>query len=146
MSKAKDHIDQPEDQHDEAYWRTMLSPEQYRVLRQKGTEAPFSGKFEHKPGDGMYTCAACGAELFSTDAQYESNMAGLAGWPSFADVAKSGAVKLVPDDSLGMHRTEVICANCGSHLGHVFDGDQDSPTGKHYCVNSVCLAFEPKKS
>ena len=124
-------------------WKQKLTPEQYAVLRQKGTEAPFSGKYVHKPGDdGMYSCGACGAPLFSTDAQHESTMPGLVGWPSFADVAKSGVVKLVPDDSLGMARTEVVCSNCGSHLGHLFD-DPTTPTGQHYCINSVCLNFAP---
>jgi peptide-methionine (R)-S-oxide reductase len=93
----------------------------------------------------MYTCAVCGAELFPSDKKYESNLPGLAGWPSFYDVAKSSAVTLSPDDSLGMHRTEVTCANCGSHLGHLFDNDPDSPNNLHYCINSAALDFEPKK-
>lgn len=125
-------------------WKAQLTPEQYRVLRQKGTEAPFSGELVDEKRDGMYACAACGGTLFSSDAKHESKTPGLQGWPSFAEVAKSGAVKLVPDNSGGMQRTEVICSNCGSHLGHVFDGVDDTPTGKHYCINSVCLKFRPQ--
>ncbi len=124
-------------------WKQKLTPQQYKVLRQKGTEAPFSGEHLKQTGSGMYTCTACGAELFKSDAKYESNQPGLAGWPSFADVAKTGSVKLLDDNSYGMHRTEVVCANCGSHLGHIFD-DSSSPTGQHYCINSVCLNFKPK--
>jgi len=122
-------------------WKDKLTPEQYRVLREKGTEAPFSGALLNEKGTGDYRCAACGALLFKSDAKYESDIPGLAGWPSFADVASSDAVELTPDNSHGMHRTEVICKNCGSHLGHLFD-DDSSPTGKHYCINSVCLDFK----
>jgi peptide-methionine (R)-S-oxide reductase len=124
-------------------WRKKLTPEQYKVLRQKGTEAPFSGEFTNHNESGMYTCAACGHKLFSSDAKHESKTPGLQGWPSFAEVAEQGAVKLVPDNSLGMARTEVICSNCGGHLGHLFEGVDDTPSGKHYCINSVCLAFDP---
>ena len=132
----------------EEEWKSKLSPEQYKVLREKGTEAPFSGEFVMPKGNGTFTCIACGNVLFTGDTQYESRMPGLLGWPSFADVAHSDAVELKDDDSLGMHRTEVVCKKCGSHLGHVFDGDADSETGKHYCINSVCLKYEPadKKS
>ncbi|CAN5380484.1 peptide-methionine (R)-S-oxide reductase MsrB [soil metagenome] len=125
----------------EDVWKDKLTPEQYRVLREKGTEAPFSGKFLHHDEAGMYTCAACGAELFKSDSKYESDIPGLAGWPSFGDVIDGGAVELRDDNSLGMNRTEVVCKNCGSHLGHIFD-DESSPTGKHYCINSVCLDFK----
>lgn len=124
-------------------WKRKLTPQQYRVLRQKGTEAPFSGKLLHEQGSGDYTCAACGKVLFKSGAKYESDIPGLAGWPSFSEIAASGAVDLLPDDSLGMHRTEVVCKNCGSHLGHLFD-DASSPTGQHYCINSVCLDFKPQ--
>src|ERR1043166_1536784 len=96
-------------------YKAKLTPEQYRALRQKGTEPPFSGQFLKKDKDGVFTCMACGAELFSSDQQHESTTPGLAGWPSFSDVAKTGAVKLIPDDTLGMSRTEVVCSNCGSH-------------------------------
>jgi peptide-methionine (R)-S-oxide reductase len=117
-----------------------LTDEQKHVLFEKGTEAPFSGKFLDNDEPGIYVCANCGHELFKTDSQYETHVPGLMGWPSFADVAKAGAVKLVPDDSMGMHRTEVVCANCGAHLGHLFD-DETAPTGQHYCINSLSLDF-----
>jgi len=125
-------------------WKKKLTPEQYRVLREKGTEPPFSGELTNNTQDGVYSCAACGAVLFSSDAKHESKTPGLQGWPSFAEVAEGGAVDLVEDESMGMKRIEAICANCGSHLGHVFDGVDDTPTGKHYCINSVCLKFEPE--
>lgn len=121
--------------------KKKLTPEQYRILRQKGTEAPFTGQYLNHKANGMYCCAACGAELFTSNNKYDSSTPGLAGWPSFADVVKSNAVKLAGDNSLGMKRIEVICQACGSHLGHVFD-DKDSPSGRHYCINSACLAFE----
>lgn len=124
-------------------WKTKLTPAQYHVLREKGTEAPFSGELLNEDRPGVFSCAACGAKLFSSDSKYESSVPGLAGWPSFSDVLDSGAVKLQDDNSAGMNRTEVVCSNCGSHLGHVFDGDPASPTGKHYCINSVCLGFKP---
>jgi peptide-methionine (R)-S-oxide reductase len=121
--------------------RKKLTPEQYHVLRQKGTEAPFSGKLLQNTATGEYTCLVCGTVLFKSDAKYESNTPGLAGWPSFAEIASSDAVDLVPDNSWGMERTEVVCKTCGSHLGHVFD-DTDSPSGKHYCINSCALDFK----
>ena len=123
--------------------RKKLTPEQYSVLREKGTETPFSGKYLNHNEKGMYTCLVCGAPLFSSKTKYESATPGLVGWPSFSDVAKSGAIELKDDNSLGMHRIEVICKNCGSHLGHVFDAD-DSSTGKHYCINSCALDFSPE--
>lgn len=121
-------------------WKQKLTPEQYRVLREKGTEAPFTGKFLHNKETGVYICAACGAELFHSDTKYDSTTPGLIGWPSFSDVVKSGAVKFVDDKSLGIGRVEVVCANCGSHLGHVFN-DDSSTTGQHYCINSCALDF-----
>ena len=124
-------------------WKRKLTPQQYKVLRQKATEAPYSGKLLDEKGTGDYKCAACGALLFKSAAKYDSNIPGLAGWPSFSEIAADGAVDLLPDDSLGMRRTEVICKNCGSHLGHLFD-DGGSPTGQHYCINSVCLDFKPE--
>ena len=123
--------------------KKKLTPEQYHILREKGTETPFTGKYLNHKENGMYTCAVCGAELFSSKTKYDSTTPGLLGWPSFSDVAKSDAVELRDDNSLGMHRTEVVCKNCGSHLGHVFE-DGSSTTGQHYCINSACLGFEPK--
>ncbi len=119
--------------------KNKLTPEQYRVLREKGTEAPFSGKYVHENKDGMYACVVCNTPLFSSDAKFDSGT----GWPSF-DQALPGAVKLQTDDAHGMHRTEVICSNCGSHLGHVFD-DGPTKTGKRYCLNSVCLDLLPEE-
>jgi peptide-methionine (R)-S-oxide reductase len=124
----------------EEEWKRRLSPEQYRILRQKGTETPFSGELLDEKRQGEFRCAACNAMLFASDHKFDSGT----GWPSFDDVARSDAVKLADDDSLGVRRVEAICANCGSHLGHVFDDGPKDKTGKRYCINSVCLAFEPK--
>ncbi len=117
-----------------------LEDNQKEVLLGKATEAPFTGKFLNNKDSGMYTCANCGNELFSSDTKFDSG----SGWPSFFDVAQSGAVKLVDDDSHGMNRVEAVCANCGGHLGHVFDDGPQDKTGKRYCINSVCLDFKPK--
>lgn len=119
-----------------------LSDEQKRVLFDQGTEAPGTGKFLNHSETGEYTCANCGAVLFSSEAKYESKTPGLIGWPSF-DQAIPDAVIEKSDTSMGMERTEIVCANCGGHLGHVFPAD-DAPTGMHYCVNSVSLDFEKK--
>ena len=121
-------------------WKKKLTPEQYAILRQKGTEAPFTGKFLHSKDSGMYTCTACGAELFSSDTKFDSGT----GWPSFYDVASTGAVKLTDDDAHGMQRVEVTCANCGGHLGHLFNDAPGQPTGQRFCINSACLDFKPK--
>lgn len=129
----------------EADWKKKLTPEQYHVLREKGTEVPGTGKYVEHDENGDYTCAACGQVLFKSDTKYESSLPGLIGWPAFSDAADSGAVKLEDDDSLGMQRTEVVCANCGSHLGHLFEGDPSSPNGKHYCINSTALDFKETK-
>ncbi len=115
-------------------WKKELTPEQYQVMREKGTEAPFSGKLSEPDAAGNYHCAACGNPIFSKKAKFESGT----GWPSFNE-AIPGSVKLVEDESGGMKRTEVICAKCGAHLGHVFDDAFDQPTGKRYCINAVCL-------
>lgn len=125
---------------DDDQWKAKLTPEQYRILRQKGTEHPFTGKLLNEKRKGIFTCAACGADLFKSDHKFESRD----GWPSFYDAAKSEAIKLEDDNSLGMHRIEAICANCGSHLGHVFDDGPKDKGGKHYCINSACLDFNPK--
>ena len=124
-------------------WKKKLTPEQYHVLREKGTEVPGTGELLFNKDSGIYTCAACGAPVFSSDTKYDSTTPGLIGWPSFTEAASNDAVELQDDNALGMHRTEVICKNCGSHLGHLFD-DPSSPNGKHYCINSVCLNFEKK--
>lgn len=113
--------------------KKKLTPEQYKVLREKGTEAPFSGKYIHENKDGTYACVVCGNKLFSSQAKFDSGT----GWPSF-DEALPGAVKMNEDISHGMHRVEIVCAQCNSHLGHVFD-DGPTKTGKRYCLNSVCL-------
>ncbi|HEV8677361.1 MAG TPA: peptide-methionine (R)-S-oxide reductase MsrB [Candidatus Paceibacterota bacterium] len=132
-------IDDKDMPKDEEGWKEKLTPEQYAALRQKDTEAPFTGKLLHETKEGTYNCAACGNPLFSSDAKFDSG----SGWPSF-ESALPGATKLVEDDSLGMRRTEVVCARCGSHLGHIFD-DGPTPSGKRYCMNSVCLELEEKK-
>jgi peptide-methionine (R)-S-oxide reductase len=113
--------------------KKKLTPEQYHVLREKGTEAPFTGKYVHEDKNGMYACVVCNTPLFSSDSKFDSGT----GWPSF-DKALPGAVKLEEDNSHGMHRTEVICNTCGSHLGHLFN-DGPTTTGQRYCLNSVCL-------
>lgn len=119
--------------------KQKLTPEQYHILREKGTEAPFSGEYLNEKRKGMFNCAACGAQLFKSNTKFDSGT----GWPSF-DEALPGAVELKDDDSYGMRRTEVICKNCGSHLGHVFD-DGPTSSGKRYCINSVCLGFDTQE-
>lgn len=117
-------------------WKKTLSPEQYHVLREKGTERPFTGKYYKTNDKGVYSCAACNAELFTSDMKFDSDC----GWPSFDRAMEGGKIKYTTDKAFGMVRTEILCANCGSHLGHVFD-DGPTLTGKRYCVNSVSLNF-----
>lgn len=121
-------------------WRAMLSPEQYRVLREAGTEPPFSGEYVDAEDDGVYRCAACGNPLFRSDAKYHSGC----GWPSFYEPLSADAVEERPDPSHGMVRTEIRCARCGSHLGHVFE-DGPEPTGLRYCMNSISLDLTPEE-
>jgi len=119
--------------------KAKLTPEQYHVLREKGTEMPGTGKYLHEKKEGTYMCAVCSNPLFASDTKFDSGT----GWPSF-DKAIEGSIKYVDDNEQGMHRTEVVCAKCGSHLGHVFD-DGLTESGKRYCLNSVCLELEEKK-
>ena len=120
-------------------WQSKLTSEQYRVLRQKGTEAPFSGEYDSTFDPGTYACAACGTQLFASNTKFDAHC----GWPSFYD-ALPGTVELHVDDSLGMSRTEVTCATCGGHLGHVFEGEGlGVPTDQRYCINSLSLQYEP---
>lgn len=120
--------------------KKKLTPEQYKVLREKGTERPFTGRYVDSKEKGTFACVVCGQELFSSDTKFDSKT----GWPSF-DQAIPGAVKYEKDSQYGMSRTEVLCANCGSHLGHVFDDGPEATTGKRYCINSVCLDLKKKE-
>lgn len=123
-------------------WREELTKEQYHILRQAGTERPFTGKYVDTEEDGTYVCAGCGARLFSSETKFHSG----SGWPSFWDVINQGNVDLQEDNSFGMRRTEVVCGQCGSHLGHLFDDGPRDKTGLRYCINSAALDFKPESS
>jgi len=125
---------------DDAQWRQELTPFEYEVLREAGTERPWTGELLDEKRPGVYACRGCGNELFSADTKFESG----SGWPSFYQAITPGAVELHEDRSLGMLRTEVLCAKCGSHLGHVFPDAYGTPTGDRYCMNSVSLTFTPE--
>ena len=133
MNDSKNNLKQKTD----SYWKEKLTPQQYEILRNKGTESAFTGKLVNNFESGMYECAACGQPLFSSETKFHSDC----GWPSF-DRSLAGNVEFHEDNSLGMARTEVICSNCGSHLGHVFDDGPKETTGKRFCINSVALNFK----
>ncbi|MEM4408309.1 MAG: peptide-methionine (R)-S-oxide reductase MsrB [Candidatus Caldarchaeum sp.] len=130
----------PEVPKNEEEWRAILTPEEYHVLREKGTEPPFTGKYWNHTEEGLYLCAGCGAELFRSSEKFDAHC----GWPSFFDVANPERVRFQEDYSFGMRRIEVLCARCGGHLGHVFP-DGPPPTGLRYCINSVSLRFQKEK-
>ena len=125
----------------EEYWKQTLTPEQYHVMREKGTESPYTGTYVDNHKEGMYRCGACNHELFSSNTKFESG----SGWPSFTDPVNQVNVELRQDNKFGMTRTEVICANCGAHLGHVFEDGPVDKGGQRYCINSISLDFEAKK-
>lgn len=133
------HDVKPEIEKTEEEWRAELGPERYHILREAGTERPFTGPLLNVDDEGMYTCGACGAPLFASDSKFESHC----GWPSFTSPEQQQNVRLLDDDALGMHRVEVRCKRCDSHLGHVFD-DGPGPEGTRYCINSLSLGFKPK--
>ena len=127
-------------QKSEQEWREELTPDRYHVLREQGTEPPFTGAYTHEKSDGMYRCGGCGAELFSSDTKFDSGT----GWPSFTEPAVAAAVETRADNTLFMRRTEVVCRNCGGHLGHVFEDGPADKGGLRYCINGCALKLEPK--
>src|SRR3989344_227436 len=131
----------PDQKMDEEELKKKLTPEQYHILREKGTEAAFSGKYVDEHSPGTYVCAACGQELFSSDTKFDSGT----GWPSFTEPKNLEHVELREDSELGMSRTEVICKRCGSHLGHVFDDGPQGKGGKRFCINSACLLLKKQE-
>ena len=133
---------QYEVEHADEVWRSMLNPEEFAVLRQAATERPGTGALLHEERDGLYTCRACGNELFTAGTKFDSGC----GWPSFYESVRPEAVQYIEDRAMGMLRTEVRCARCGSHLGHVFPDGYGTPTGNRFCMNSVSLAFQPDSS
>lgn len=139
-STMKDNTADQEIHHTEAEWKEILTPQEYHVLREKGTDRPFQGKYYLHKEKGVYTCAGCGTVLFTSDMKFESSC----GWPSFDEEIAGGKIKKVVDRSHGMVRTEIVCARCGSHLGHLFD-DGPTLTGKRYCVNSTSIDFEKEE-
>jgi peptide-methionine (R)-S-oxide reductase len=139
---SAERVDEGKVVRSEAKWREILTPQQYHVLREKGTERPYLNAFDRHFEPGTYRCAACGQKLFHSDAKFNSGC----GWPAFYAAAAGDRVTLVPDQSLGMTRTEVMCSRCDSHLGHVFDDAPHMPTGQRYCINSVSLTFHPADS
>jgi peptide-methionine (R)-S-oxide reductase len=134
VEMAKKYISKSEKE-----WRRLLTPKEFHILREKGTELPFSGKYVFNKEKGVYVCSGCGNELFSSDKKFDSG----SGWPSFWDVLSSSKVELKTDNSLGMKRIEVLCSRCGGHLGHLFN-DGPKPTGKRFCINSSALNFKKK--